>query len=104
MDGTGEAAAGNNGWPDAIRRVWKITPQSRARAEPDADADDATVIQPSQPRLEVLVAGDLTAVDVQDLAGDVGRGLQEQDAVHHVADLAGPADVLRLAPVAAAFA
>ena len=27
---------------------------------------------------------------VQDLPGDVGRGLQEQDAVHHIADLAGP--------------
>ena len=65
-----------------------MTPQSRAHAE--SDADDATVIQPSRRRLEVLVAGDLTAVDVQDLAGDVGRGLQEQDAVHHVADLAGP--------------
>src|ERR1700687_4252072 len=30
---------------------------------------------PAQPG--VLVAGDLTTVDVQDLAGDVGRGLQE---------------------------
>jgi hypothetical protein len=29
----------------------------------------------------------LAAVDVQDLAGDVGRGLQEQDAVYYVADL-----------------
>ena len=36
------------------------------------------------------MAGDLTAVDVQDLAGDVGRRLQEQDAVYDVADLAGP--------------
>jgi len=26
------------------------------------------------------VAGDLAAVDAQDLAGDVGRGLQKQDA------------------------
>src|SRR5215469_5191859 len=34
------------------------------------------------------VAGDLAAVDVQDLPGDVRRGLQEQHAVHHVADLA----------------
>ncbi len=34
----------------------------------------------------------LAAVDVQDLAGDVGRGLQEQDAVHDVADLACAAE------------
>ena len=33
--------------------------------------------------------GGLAAVDVQDLAGDVRRRLQEQDAVDHVADLAG---------------
>jgi hypothetical protein len=36
------------------------------------------------------VTGDLTAVDVQDLAGDEGRRLEEQDAVHDVADLADP--------------
>jgi hypothetical protein len=28
------------------------------------------------------VVGGLAAVDVQDLAGDLGRGPQEQDAVH----------------------
>ena len=41
------------------------------------------------------------AVYVQDLTGDVGRGLQEQDAVHDVADLADPAE--RGKPVAEAF-
>jgi hypothetical protein len=35
------------------------------------------------------VIGDLAAVDMQDLTGDVGRRLQEHDAVHDVADLAG---------------
>jgi len=35
------------------------------------------------------VTGDLAAVDVQDLAGDMRRCLQEQDAVPDVADLAG---------------
>ena len=34
------------------------------------------------------VAGGLAAVDVQDLAGDERRGLQEEDAVDDVADLA----------------
>ena len=34
----------------------------------------------------------LAAVDVQDLSSDVGRGLQEQDAVDDVADLADPAE------------
>ena len=34
------------------------------------------------------VTGGLAAVDVQDLAGDVRRCLQEQDAVDDVADLA----------------
>ena len=34
------------------------------------------------------VAGDLATVDVQDLAGDERRRLQEQDAVDDVADLA----------------
>src|ERR1700733_7087497 len=34
------------------------------------------------------VAGDLPAVDVQDLAGDERRRLQEEDAVDDVADLA----------------
>jgi hypothetical protein len=34
------------------------------------------------------VTGDLATVDVQDLPGDVRRFLQEQDAVHDVADLA----------------
>jgi hypothetical protein len=43
--------------------------------------------QPSPVR---SVTGDLAAVDVQVLAGDVRRGLQEQDRVHHVADLADP--------------
>ncbi len=33
------------------------------------------------------MVGDRAAVDVQDLAGDLGRGLQEQDAVYYVADL-----------------
>jgi len=41
------------------------------------------------PRAPGSVAGDLPAVDVEDLAGDVRRRLQEQDAVDHVADLAG---------------
>jgi hypothetical protein len=36
------------------------------------------------------VAGDLAAVDVQDLAGDIRRGFLEQDVVDHVADLTGP--------------
>jgi hypothetical protein len=44
------------------------------------------------------VAGDLAAVDVQDLTGDIGRGLQEKDAVDDVADLADPAE--RREPVA----
>src|ERR1700749_638769 len=34
------------------------------------------------------MTGGPTAVDVQDLPGDVGRGLQEQDTVHDVTDLA----------------
>jgi len=34
------------------------------------------------------VAGDPAAIDVQDLPGDMGRCLQEQHAVHNVADLA----------------
>ena len=42
--------------------------------------------------LAALTKGGLAAVDVQDLAGDVGRRLQEQNGVHHVADLAGPAE------------
>src|SRR6202042_58532 len=41
--------------------------------------------------------GDLAAVDVQDLASDVGQGLQEQPAVDDVTDLAGPAE--RVKPV-----
>jgi len=40
------------------------------------------------------VTSGLAAVDVQDLAGDVGRRLQEQDAVDDVADLTGPAEPL----------
>ena len=36
--------------------------------------------------------GELPAVDVQDLAGDEGRGFQEQDAVHDVADMAHAAE------------
>jgi len=35
-----------------------------------------------------LAARGLATVDVQDLPGDGGRGLQEQDGVHDVADLA----------------
>jgi hypothetical protein len=38
------------------------------------------------------VTGALAAIDVQDLAGDVGRGLQEENAVDDVADLAGPSE------------
>jgi hypothetical protein len=38
------------------------------------------------------VTGDLAAVDVQDLAGDVWRGLQGQNAVYHVTDPAGAAE------------
>jgi DNA-binding CsgD family transcriptional regulator len=53
------------------------------------------------PRPPALVAGGTAAVDVQDLAGDVRRRLQEQDAVDHVADLAGPAH--RRQPVAQPF-
>src|ERR1700734_4455223 len=36
------------------------------------------------------VTGDLAALDVQDLASDVGQGLQEQDAVDDVDGVAGP--------------
>jgi hypothetical protein len=38
------------------------------------------------------VAGDLAAVDVQDFAGDEGRGLQEENAADDVADLAHMAE------------
>ena len=51
--------------------------------------------------LSALVTGDLSAVYVQDLSGDVRRGLQEQDAVHDVADLAHPPE--RGKPVTEAF-
>jgi hypothetical protein len=34
------------------------------------------------------VASALAAVDVQDLPGDIGRGLQEQHTRHDIADLA----------------
>ena len=44
-----------------------------------------------------LVASGLAAVDVQDLPSDVGRGLQEQDAVDDVADLADAAERGKLA-------
>ena len=40
-----------------------------------------------RPSRAASAAGDLAAVDVQELAGDVRRVLQEQDAVNHVADL-----------------
>jgi hypothetical protein len=38
------------------------------------------------------MTGDLAAVDVQDLTGDVRRGLREQDGVDHVGDLSDPAE------------
>src|SRR5262245_3842510 len=42
--GTGGAAGGNDGWPTPPGGS-RMTPQGRAQAAPDADADDATVIQ-----------------------------------------------------------
>jgi hypothetical protein len=41
------------------------------------------------------VTGAPAAVDVQDLAGDVWRRLEEQDGVHHVADLTDAPEVLQ---------
>src|SRR5579863_4957199 len=51
-----------------------------------------TVFSPSGPRSDRSVAGDLAAVDVQDFAGDEGRGLQEENAADDVADLAHMAE------------
>jgi hypothetical protein len=50
------------------------------------------------------VTGDLTAVDVQDFAGDEGRWLQEEDAVDDVAGLAQASEGCRCAQAFEHFA
>ena len=91
------AAPGKNPGPDPwlVRDAGAARPVYAAVGPRVGCVTDSTMAPARTARpvglAKASATGDLAAVDVQDLAGDVRRRLQEQDTVDHVADLPGPA-------------
>ena len=75
-----------HGWPQTWY-AWRLVMPALARdfsvIAPDQRGTGLSGKPPGGYDTATLV-GDLAAVDMQDLAGDVGRGLQEQHAGHDV--------------------